>query len=1075
MLTLLGPPTVAHADGRRTPWPTTRPGALLAYLACRPDWVARDELAFLMRPDAPDQDARRYLRQLLHRAASFPWVVGLEVVDDRVRWDVTSDLDHLRDAIARDDHVALLAAPPAPLLAGFAPPDMPAFSDWLELERAQVHGAWCDALLRHARACEVAGDDQAAIEAWQSVLSVAPLDETTLQALMHACLRRGAAERALHAFERFARGLERDVACEPLEATLALADAARQRLATLPARGAPVARRDALPRPATRFVGREAELARLEAWLGGDGRLVSVVGLGGCGKTRLVIEAARRSQERFERGVAFLRPTGAGGVDEVLAALASRFGVADPMVSAPGALGAQLAGHIGGASALVLLDEAEHLPAERLGAALLDVLEAAPNLRVLLTSRAPLGLHAEHVLHLDGLAVHQGDAVGTGERASASDAVALFDQCVARLGVEVPADDATREAVRALCRMVGGLPLALELAAVRTRTRSLPALLEELRDGVDGLRTDAADVPERHRSLGLLVRQAWDALAPSERDALTGLTVFGAAWTMRAAERVAAADLPTLTRLVERSLVRRVGVDRFEVHALIRSGAPAAPTDATRDAHAAFILGWLADLTPVLAGGSQQAAALDEVHAAFDDVRRAWHHALERAFGVVPDGARFRRDAARAALAASLTALDHALHARSLWQTAIPVYEATLMAAERDPGVATDRLRARVEVRLACVERQIGRSDVARRRLHAALERLGRAEPPSGDERRTVGERHGAGPSVADEWTRTRLDAQLELASLDERVGAYGAAEHGFRAVIAAADATRDLDLLVQAHSGLSNVSFAVAADLDEAMEHAEHAVRLGRRLGDRNLLSVALVNLGAAHHDVGRMAAARRAWGEAADLAADLGHGQREAVAAANLGAVAETLGDVAAARAAYERSLALRQRYGDRAGEARVLVHLGRLARSNGDLDSADAYLEAAVHGFEDVDDPADLALAEATRARIRVELGDLRSARRATERALRLGRLTGDRVAILTGLLADAAIAHAQGRTADAARTTLAVRDASEGREAGVHASACAFAQCLNGVADRAPSTVDVPIDTLVDEALTRGASR
>lgn len=78
MLTLLGPPTVAHADGRRTPWPTARPGALLAYLACRPDWMVRDELAFLMRPDAPDQDARRYLRQLLHRAASFPWVVGLE-------------------------------------------------------------------------------------------------------------------------------------------------------------------------------------------------------------------------------------------------------------------------------------------------------------------------------------------------------------------------------------------------------------------------------------------------------------------------------------------------------------------------------------------------------------------------------------------------------------------------------------------------------------------------------------------------------------------------------------------------------------------------------------------------------------------------------------------------------------------------------------------------------------------------------------------------------------------------------------------------------------------------------------
>ena len=1039
MLTLLGSPTAEFDDGRRVPWPATRPGALLAYLACRCDWVARDELAFLMRPDAPDADARRYLRQLLHRAASYPWVMGLEVVDDRVRWSVASDVRCLREAITNGDPAGLAAAPPAPLLAGYAPPGVSAFEAWLELEREQLATAWRSAVLRHARERERAGDDEVAIEARERVLSVAPLDETTLQALMHGCLRSGVPERALEAFERFALSLERDVSGEPLEATQALADAARRALAVAPDGVTRVAAPpDDLPLPTSAFIGRTRELERLASWLGGAARLVSIVGLGGAGKTRLALEYAHGARGELDLGARFVRLAGLNTIDEVIAALASRVGLASSVTPTPQAVGAQ----IGASSALLVLDEAEHLSSERLGAALVGVLEVAPGLRVIVTTRRPLGVGAEHVLRLGGLAVASSEAdEGAGRSSATSEAEALFHQRVSRLGFELAADDATRAAVTDLCQAVDGLPLALELAAVQARVRPLPALVAELRRGADVLRTAADDVPERHRSLEALVRQAWDALSPGQRDALARLTVFGAGCSLAAADAVAGADVETVATLLERSLLRRVGEDRFEVHALVRRGAPSAPDDATLAAHARFVLAWLAELTPALMGGPDQVAALEHVHADLDDVRRAWMHALDIAFGAA-ESAAFRPSEARLALDAALTALDHALHARSLRDVAFVLYESTVSASEpaaRGGDTASLRVWSRAQVRLANVERHRSQTEGARSRLVATLDVL---------------EAHGA-PSDA---LRASLEARLELAKVDETVASYPRARHGYEAVLDGAIARGDDDLTLQANTGIGNVLFASGGDLERAMQHYDASVALARTVGDRDLLSLALINLGAGHFDLGRPQAARRAWSEAAELTLAIGHRQREAVVLNNLAAVSEALGDTEAARHAFDRSLALRLEVGDRGGAARVLLNLGRLAQRTGALDEADAYLEASVREHEALDDPADLAWALATHARVRIELGDLRSARRATERALRIGRLSGDRVGTLAALLALASLLGRAGRSDHAVSLVETVADLSVGRDAGIHASATSLCADLRAARTPVPTVAD-----------------
>ena len=288
-----------------------------------------------------------------------------------------------------------------------------------------------------------------------------------------------------------------------------------------------------LPVPVTPFFGRESELAELLALLTGDGvRLVTLTGPGGTGKTRLALEAASRAAALFADGAFFVSLAPVRETSIVRATLADALGLdAD----------ADLVAWLRTRRVLLVLDNLEHLRGVE---AVVDELLVGETV-VLATSRGPLRLSAEQELPLEPLAREA--------------AVELFVSRAAATGRRIEADNTVGE----ICRRLDDLPLALELAAARVRLLSPPAMLQRLDESLSLLTGGARDLPERQRTLRATIEWSHDLLSPDEQAVFRRLSVFRGSFTLEAAEAIAGADLDQVATLVEQSLVKPLGDDRF--------------------------------------------------------------------------------------------------------------------------------------------------------------------------------------------------------------------------------------------------------------------------------------------------------------------------------------------------------------------------------------------------------------------------------------------------------------------------------------------------------------------------------
>lgn len=630
---VLGATQAYAADGSVLPVAGGRLRALLVLLLLDADrTVAPQRLVDGVYGDRPPEQATNALqsqvsrlRRLLPGAHIEFGPAGYRLAVDPQRVDV-----HRFTGLAAAGRAALAAGDPA----GAAALLRDALGLWRGEPLADVTDApFADAeaaLLRQARLAAVEDRVEAElalapagaplIAELRDLVAAHPLRERLHGQLMRALHGAGRRAEALAVYADARRVLAEELGTDPSAELVALHTALLRDDAAPPAR---------LPSPLTSFVGREPELRRVHELLGAA-RLVTLHGPGGAGKTRLATTVASGHDGPVCLVELAAVAPGAPVAPAVLAALDLRdAGLRTP--GGPADLTGRLVAALADRRLLLVLDNCEHVidDAARLTGRLLA---AAPGLRVLATSREPLGLTGEALCPVGGLPAPDGPAAPPA--AAAYPAVRLFTDRAADVSPGFTLDDATTPAVLRICRTLDGLPLALELAAARLRALPVTQVAARLDDRFRLLRRGDRTAAPRHRTLEAVVGWSWDLLDEPERRLAARMSVFAGAADLAAVQAVCAPDagdvLDVLTGLVDKSLVEATG-GRYRMLETIREFAAArlaehGETGRVRDAHAAYFLD-LAQAGDVALRGGGQERWLRRLDAARDDLHAALRHA----------------------------------------------------------------------------------------------------------------------------------------------------------------------------------------------------------------------------------------------------------------------------------------------------------------------------------------------------------------------------------------------------------------------------------------------------------------
>lgn len=381
-----------------------------------------------------------------------------------------------------------------------------------------------------------------------------------------------------------------------------------------------------LPIPPTPLVGRKAELTALTQLLNDPHcRLITLIGAGGMGKTRLAIEVAARQAGSFPDGAYFVSLASFSSPAFLSLAIADALGLKFQGQIEPRA---QLLNYLLDKRLLLVLDNFEHLLS---GAELLaEIMQCVPHVRLLVTSRERLNLAGEWVFEIRGLPVPMTED----ERLSENSAVLLFAQCATRARSDFTLKAVEYEAAVRICQLVEGMPLGIELAASWVRVLSCPEIVREIENSLDFLATAARHVPERHRSLRAVFEHSWNLLPPGERELLRQLAIFHGGFRREAAEHVAGATLSDLMALVDKSLVRRTQTGRYDLHEVVRQYALAhlavdrSAEAAVRERHSAYFLRLVAAREKAVRSAAQ-AETIRELMDEIDNIQAAWNWAVE--------------------------------------------------------------------------------------------------------------------------------------------------------------------------------------------------------------------------------------------------------------------------------------------------------------------------------------------------------------------------------------------------------------------------------------------------------------
>jgi len=562
---LLNHPKVV-LDGERLVLPQGKSSAFLYYLAYQDTWVSRKDLIFLFWPDSENKQAHSNLRSLLSRSIGKLQGIELETMGDKIWWKVESDVRLLRNVIKNNDLSQSVDLLSKELLKGFYCPKVTEFENWLNQERNELKRLFKEHAFRLS-------DDLISYERYEEaaivlkkVLEYDQFDEMCLRKYLKVIYFSEGQSSAQQVLETYQHNLKQVLYGEPEFATLTLLHEleAFENKKLTNADSVAISLKFAdkplhnLPLKLTTFIGRIEEKADLTAQLSNPAkRLITLLGTGGIGKTRLAIALAEDQIGRYAHGIWFISfaslQDSKNMLYEIAEALNFKFyGQDNPKT--------QLLRYLMDKEILLILDNLEHLSE---GTVLIsELLETAPKLKVLATSRETLKLHGENIFQVRGLAYGQ-------EYQENMDAQSLFVQSAQQRirGFEITEDNYT--AINQICNKVEGMPLAIELAASWISILTPHEIAQELSQGIDILQGQTKDTPKRHKSIKDIFEYSWNLLSSIEQDILAKLSVFTGGFTRDAAKYVTDATLPILASLVNKSFLRVMSNGRYSNHPLM--------------------------------------------------------------------------------------------------------------------------------------------------------------------------------------------------------------------------------------------------------------------------------------------------------------------------------------------------------------------------------------------------------------------------------------------------------------------------------------------------------------------------
>lgn len=994
--------------------------ALLVYLMWRGSPQSRTQLGqFFWEGRSPEQ-ARSNLRTFLSRSRSTLnkyLVITREAIAFNPTLDYWLDVTEFKRQLKTADHLWRQEVVPqlqavgrltkalqlyrGPFLADLALPDSDLFMAWVESERESLQNEAISAWHKIVRFYLQRGDYALGIQSCQQLLALDPFDELAHAHLLRLLVYDDQVEAALTHYHAYCRQLDAQLSLTPGTALQDIYQQVKngrlprvtqvQESFTVSSPGTMKAHANhRLPLPTTPLIGRKREITQLYEQLRHAAyRLITLVGTGGIGKTHLALAAADLLRPDFLDGIVFVPLIGLSDGTAMITESVSAAGDERLAVAIANALNLTLRGHRGTREQLfaylrtkellLILDNLDYLVQES-RAFVMDLLQAAPDVTILVTSREPLQIQAECVLVLQELPVPPEHVLDFADYEKEHYAgIQLFVERARRTFTQFELSQENIRDVAEVCRLVGGIPLAIELAAAWVGHFNSAEIATAIQHNLAFLQTPLHDRPPRHQSMTNVFQYSWGLLTGHEKRVLVQLAIFTGGFDREAAQAVADAPLPILVSLVNKSMLRLTSAGRYELHGLLRRFATQMWDEVMgKDARAhqqwqqlqvrygRYYLHFMTTQAQALHGENPH-EVIRAINTTLDNIHRAWQLMLEQdRFDLI---------------VASTNGLSRFYHFAGLYREAASLFATTAaylrlrINQEHTENPQAHIALVRVQSKHAFYYNRLGQFEQASRvaQLAAASARQYQDRYGEAECMLTWGEaielqgpldiprqKYTAALKITDEIEARRLQARSLrlLGRIAWRDGDMDVADSYYQHALTIERARGDRLAEGQLLNALG-LNAELRGELDLARTYFETGQQIYGKIGNQHRYAGMLQNLGGILFLRGAYEEAAVTLRQAVDLFHVTGDKRSEGDALRFLGSIVLKQRQPAAAHQHYQQALDIARDVNDRRNISATLRSLGFAHRFVGAYTAAQACFQEALANSQGVGDKTEIAL--------------------------------------------------------------------------------------------------------------------